>query len=291
MIGEMLVAVRILPRTGDRVDAIANIKGPGETDYSVPVSISGTIQAVWGISDPDVKTALESLVYELFTIIGTSAAPPENGYWFDSYNSESTVQETLNRIRNLGQAPFLKNPIGLDRVSSLFGGGILSEIERIDGVIFQKTKLRLASALDYAFVRSEAEHDLGTPPADNPGLLYRVCILSVIIDGFGIRLPTENTKTKTLKALENWIASRVGTEEARRITESFARIKDLRKQYPIHEHFAADVNGQKIVRSEVESANAFFKFQPHDDVTAKWKKITDSFKTSLVEIEKIIGES
>jgi hypothetical protein len=51
------------------------------------------------------------------------------------------------------------------------------------------------------------------------------------------------------------------------------------------------MTGQKIVCNEGESANAFFKFRPHDDVTARWKNITDSFKTAITEIEKIISES
>jgi hypothetical protein len=288
MIGEMQVAVSVQPRTGDRVDAIANVRGPGDTDYNVPISITGTIQAIWGIPDSGIQAALEVLIRELFTIIGTSAKPPVNGFWFDSYNSDVTIQETLNRVRNFGQTSFLKDPTPIDQISRTFGGGILSEIERIDGIVFQRTGLRFAGTLDYAFVRSEAEQDLGSPPADNAGLLYRICILSVIIDGFRIKLPGE--AAGSLKALENWLADKVGITEARRMTEPFARVKDLRKQYPLHEHFITDTTGQLVVREEVDAANGFFAFRPHDDVTAKWKNITDSFKVAVADVGRIIDE-
>lgn len=291
MIGEMLIEVEVLPRTGSRTDTLVRVKGPGETDYRFPLSVTSTIQHIWGIGDDQLEEALKSLVYEMFSsIVGTASAPPENGYWFDSYNSESTVKATLDRMRNLGQIPFLKNAGASDRISSIFGGGVLSELERIDGVLFGKTGLRLVTALDYAFERSEAEQDLSSPPADNANFLYRVCILSVAIDGFGVRRASENTSTLSLRALTNWLGDHVGQDEARRITEAFARIKDLRKQYPIHEHFVPDASGQRVVRDEVEKANTFFGFLPHDDYAAKWKKITDAFKQAVAKLDKIIAD-
>ncbi len=39
---------------------------------------------------------------------------------------------------------------------------------------------------------------------------------------------------------------------------------DLRKQYPIHEHFENDSEGQRVVRNEV-AAEEFFGFNPLDD--------------------------
>jgi len=288
MIGTMTVEIDILPRTGSRVDAMARVIGPGETDYTFPISISSTIQAIWGIQDDLLEDTLKGLVYDMFSsIVGTASAPPENGYWFDSYNSESTIKATLDRMRNVGQVPYLKNPTSQDQISRIFGGGLLSEIERIDGVFFQKTGMRFVNALDYAFERSEAEHDLGTPPADNPGLLYRICILSVIVDALSVHRAGENPDTPSLRALTNWLEERLGRDEARRITEAFARVKDLRKQYPIHEHFAADASGQRKVRDEVEAASTYFGFQPHHDYAAKWKSITDAFKAAIAELDGI----
>ncbi len=288
MIGEMLIQVEILQRTGSRTDTLVRVKGPGETDYHFPLSITSTIQHIWGVGDDQLEEALQGLVYDMFSsIVGTASAPPENGYWFDSYNSESTIKATLDRIRNLGTTPFLKNAGASDRISSIFGGGILSELERIDGSLFEKTGMRLVTALDYAFERSEAEQDLSSPPNDNASFLYRICILSVIIDSFGVRRAGENKDTPSLRALTSWLKEQAGQDDARRISEAFARIKDLRKQYPIHEHFVPDAHGQRVVRDEVEAANAYFGFLPHDDYPAKWKKVTDAFKLSLTSFNKI----
>ncbi|MGD8373543.1 MAG: hypothetical protein PVI21_01650 [Candidatus Woesebacteria bacterium] len=291
MIGDMLVEVEVLPRTGDRVDTLVTVAGPGETKYQFPLSITGTIQAIWNIQDAEIVDTLKALVYEMFSsIVGTASAPPENGYWFDSYNSEPTVKATLDRMRNLGQVPYLKNPTAKDQISSIYGGGILSELERIDGLFFEKTGMKLVRPLDYTFERSQAEQDLGSPPTSNADFLYRICILSVIIDGFNARKADEKKGTGSLKALTNWLQERYGLEKARSITAVFARVKDLRKQYPIHEHFIPGADGQKKIRDEVEAANAFFKFRDHDDYAAKWKNITDAFKSAIAELESVSKE-
>lgn len=288
MIGNMLVEVKTLPRIGDRVDTIVKVTGPGSTEYQFPLSISGTIQAIWNIQDTEAENVLKNLVYEMFSsIVGTASAPPENGYWFDSYNSEPTIKATLDRMRNLGQVPYLKNPTSKDRISSIYGGGILSDIERIDGKFYEKSGMKLVNALDYAFERSQVEQDLGSQPNNNADLLYRICILSVIIDGFNIRKTDELKSTGSLKALTNWLENVYGLERARSITEPFARLKDLRKQYPIHEHFMSDGNGQRKLRDEVEAANTFFGFKEHHDSAAKWKNITDSFKKAVTDLESV----
>lgn len=285
----MRVKIKLEPRTGDRIDASVRVIGPGETDYTFPLSVTATLQAIWGLGDDQVAEALKDLVYEMFSsIVGTASAPPKNGYWFDSYNSETTIKATLNRMRNLGQVPFLKNPTTKDQTSSIFGGGILTDLEDLDATIFQKTGLRLLNALDYAFERSEAEHDLSTPPADNAGFLYRICILSVIIDAFSVRRTNENKYTPSLKAITNWLEEKVGREEALGITEAFARVKDLRKQYPIHEHFVVGSTGQRAIRNEVEEAESFFGFQSHYDVATKWKAVTDAFKDALIKLKAVI---
>lgn len=287
MIGQSSVFVRILPRTADRADAIARILGPGDTDYQLPVSITGTVQAIWGIPEEDLEAVIGELVGQIMSILGTASAPPSKGLWFDSYNSEPTIKGTLDRMRNLGVVAYLRDSSS-EQISNIFGGGILSEIERISSVVLAKYGLPLVGPLDYAFERSQAERDLATPPADNPGLLYRICILSVIIDALKLRCPTESKDTKSLKALTNFLASQSSEPRARTLTEAFARVKDLRKQYPIHEHFAPDINGQKKIRDEVERAAAFFGFSDLDDSTTRWQKITSVFKAALSAIESAL---
>lgn len=285
----MSIEVKILPTTGDRVDVLATVKGSGETEYVFPLSITRTLQSIWGIQEDDLNEALCGLVYKMFSsIVGTASSPPKGGYWFDSFNSESTIKATLDRMRGLGQEPFMKDSSEAGFISKTFGGGILSEIERVSGLFFEKTSMRLVNALDYSFERAEAENDLSTAPKDNADFLYRVCILSVIIDGFGVRRAGESSKILSLKALENWLAEIFGGQEARKATESFARVKDLRKQYPIHEHFEQDSAGQKVIREEVRVAEGYFGFEEQMDYPTKWKKVTDSFKAAIKNIESII---
>ena len=50
MIGTMNVAIEILPRTGDRVDARASVEGPSDTMHIFPLSTTGTIQAVYKLT-------------------------------------------------------------------------------------------------------------------------------------------------------------------------------------------------------------------------------------------------
>jgi hypothetical protein len=291
MIGSMSVTIEILPQTGSRVDATARVIGPGDTDYKIPISVTKTIQAVWGIADSQLEAALAALIKDVMGITGTASEPPVGGYWFDSYNSESTVRETLNRIRNLGQAAFLKNPSTRNQISDIFGGAILTELERIDSIFFANANMRLTKPLDYSFERSQAEQDLGSPPTDNAGLLYRICILSVLIDAFAVRRSGENPNTPSLKALTNWVATQRSVPDARLVTEPFAKVKDLRKQYPIHEHFVAGTAGQKTIRDEVIAAETFFGFKPHYDDATKWKAVTDAFKSGLSELEALVATS
>lgn len=292
MIGTMNVTIEILPRTGDRVDALAIVTGPGETSHRFPLSITGTVQAIWNIDDSELNEVLQHIVSEMFSSsIGTDSTPPKEGYWFDSYNSESTIKATLDKMRNLGQKPFLKDLSERDAISEIYGGGILRELERVSGIFYEKTGTRLANALDFSFERTQAEHDLGTAPEDNAQFLYRVCILSVIVDGFGVRLPNEKLDRKySLQAFENWLAKTLEREAARKATEPFARLKDLRNQYPIHDHFEKDANGQKIVLEKIDAAEKYFGFREHFDYPRKWKQVTDSFKVTIRDIEQIITD-
>jgi hypothetical protein len=249
-IGRLDVSVEIRSAGGGCRDALIRAVGPGDTDYTFPLSITGTIQATWRISDRDLESALRDLVTGIIEIRGTASAPPEDGYWFDSCNSESSVKETLNKMRNFGVAQFLRHHTVGDEIGQIFAGNLLADIQRADQ-LFAEHGPRLIESLDYAFEYSEATADLRSPPATKAAFLYRICILSVIVDRFGIRLPTEETATKSLQALTNWVATKKPADEARKLTEAFARVKDLRRQYPIHEQFETDGAGQKAVRKEL----------------------------------------
>ena len=178
MIGDMKITVTVLPRTGDRTDTSIRVVGPGETDYTFPLAVTRTAQTIWKLNDDALRRGLEELARGIMEIRGTSRTPPEAGYWFDSANSENTTAETLNKIRNFGDAGFLKDRTVSDEIAAIFGGGLLVELERINETFAEQTGMRLVRPLDYAFEASEATADLGSPPSTKAEFLYRICILS-----------------------------------------------------------------------------------------------------------------
>jgi hypothetical protein len=278
----------MLAPAGDRRDAEVRVIGPGDTDYTFPLSVTRTVQTMWRIADSDLPGAIEELSRGIFSIRGTASAPPADGYWFDSYNSENSIAETLNKIRNLGETLVLKNRTVSDEIAAIFGGGLVLALEEASQQFLELSGMPLIGSLDYAFERSEADSDLGSAPFSKPEYLYRICILSVMIDAFKLRLPTEARDTPSLRALKNWLADRVDAARVIELTATFARIKDLRKQYPIHEHFQSDPTGQKVVRDEVREAEDYFGFAPSDDYPAKWKKVTDAFQAAISELKGVV---
>ena len=67
------------------------------------------------------------------------------------------------------------------------GGAILTKLERADEHFAQKTNQHLVHEPDRAFARSQAVHDLSTPPTNDQDLINKIAILGVIIDNFGVR--------------------------------------------------------------------------------------------------------
>jgi hypothetical protein len=278
------ITVETLGKTGSRSDFLIRVVGPGETDYRFPLSISDTILAVWGISENESETAKEIAGVIVYSH-GTANAFPEEGYWFDSYNSENSVHETINKIHNLSTTPFLKHRTPSDQISAIYGGDILDKLEQLSFKFFEVTTHPLMGSLDYAFERSEADSDLGSPATSKPEFVYRICILSVLIDGFRLRLNNERSDTPSLVALRNWLTDRFDAETATRLTETFRQIKRLRKQYPIHEHFEKDLEGQRRVREEITEAENYFDFRDESfGFEERWKKLTDAFKKAIDDL-------
>ncbi len=280
--------VEILGKTGSRSDFLVRVVGPSDTDYRFPLSISDTILAIWGATDGGIDAAKE-LADVIVYSHGTSNAFPEEGYWFDSYNSEDSVHETLNKIHNFSTTPFLKHRPPSDQISAIFGGDILDKLEQLSFKFFEVTTNPLVGSLDYAFERSEADSDLGTPATNKPEFVYRICILSVLIDGFRLRLNDEKSDTPSLVALRNWLADRFDAETAARLTETFRQIKKLRKQYPIHEHFERGQEGQRRVREEITEAEGYFEFRDQSfGFEERWKKLADAFKRAIDDLSETL---
>src|SRR5258708_20096870 len=114
MNGTMTVTPKLLPHTGDRDDYIVDILGPEPSTpkMSVPLSFTGTVLAIWKV---DSKKAAEEIARTIFGggeavigTIGTASGFPKQGYWFDSYNSGDSLEETINKILNKGNTQFIK---------------------------------------------------------------------------------------------------------------------------------------------------------------------------------------
>ena len=45
-----------------------------------------------------------------------------------------------------------------------------------------------------------------------------------------------------------------------------------------------------VVRDEVQAAENYYEFKEHFDYAAKWKKVTDSFKTAIQNMESIVSD-
>src|SRR4051794_15935642 len=108
MINSQIFTATILPKMGDREDFSLRVQGPDpSTDFQVPISISGTALAIW--NNPNSIDAAQQLGAAIFDKIGTASKPPEEGYWFDSYNSGESLQDTIHKIANSDTSPFIKN--------------------------------------------------------------------------------------------------------------------------------------------------------------------------------------
>lgn len=276
---EPTITTELLPRYGDRDDYEVRVIGPGDTDWRFKLSITGTALAVWNENS---KHASEFLAGTIINVIGTAGAPsPE--YWFDSYNSATTLSETGNKIRNFGTELFLRNNTIGDEFRRLLGTSVLESIETLNKSFKEKFNKPLFKSLDYAFEYSQASEDLGNPPKDNANFLYRICVLSLIVDFIQIKLPNESSNAGSLQWFKNWLADKLNSEKAEELTTTFQMVKNLRKQYPLHDHYE-DISGSRVERKEITKAKAYFKLT--GDYEGDWQKIKIQFIKAFSEIKK-----
>ena len=250
MIGTQTITATHLPKVGDREDFSMRAVGPGETDYNFPLSMTGTILAIW---QEDPKHAAEYLTRNILGVIGTASAPPEEGFWFDSYNSGDTLKETADKVRNYGIKSFTKGKIR-NAFIRLLGEELFDEKEKLDKFFVSKYGYEFFRSFEDAFEDSQAIEDLSTPAKDNAHFLYRICILSGFIDHINVRVAQESTSVLSLQALKNWLKINLDERRANDLTKTFQMIKNLRKQYPIHEHFTITAEGRRVVRDEIREA-------------------------------------
>jgi hypothetical protein len=181
--------------------------------------------------------------------------------------------------------PYLVDTSDVDRISGIFGGAILRELEETDAAVQLQTGNRLLGDIDSAFDRSLAVVELSTPPEDEKDLGHKISLLATIIDKFKGANPNNEKDVKSIRALENWLKEKTDEQNANKIVEPFDGVRGLRNQYPTHDQFGKDRKELK----HVKEAEAYFGFRDIDDPTAKWKKICDSFRSGVQQIKELLG--
>jgi hypothetical protein len=282
MIGAQTIDATLQPRIGDRDDYSIRIIGPGDTDYTFSLSITRTLLSIWGGSS---KTHAKQLTKSLFHAEGTASRPPETGFWFDSYNAADTLKKTQGLILTYGINPFVKGGVD-EKLVRLFGADLFQVKDKIDGFFTTQYGKEFFRSFEDAFEESQVIDDLNTPAIDHAHFVYRICILAVFIDHFNVRLSGEDRGTGSLKALNNWLSENLDEAKARALTETFARVKDLRKQYPIHENFSISTSGMRSLRPELVEARHYFDLTGQFD--EDWRKVSTKFQNAIgVIIEEL----
>lgn len=298
MIGKMTVEPELLPHTGDRDDYIVVINGPepATPEMRVPFSFTGSVLEVWDLKSSE---AVEEIARTIFgggkAVLGTrgtaSGFPPQ-GYWFDSYNSGETLRATINKILNEGEAAFIKNRSTNSIYGVLVGQETGDILEKIDKYFNTSFEIDFFKRLDEVFALSEIAETLTEPPKDNPNFLYKISLLSCIIDAIHVRLPKEKgfycsecrrTVVGILEALNNWLATKIGGQKAENLVMPLKMIKKIRNQFPIHNHYELK-GGIRVAKKEIIDAISYFKLSDGMGYTDKWHRIIVKFNTSLLDI-------
>lgn len=292
-IGGQTVTAESLPKIGDREDFTVRVVGPDpSTDFRVPLSITGTALSIWG--NPNPQDAAEQLAVTIFDVAGTAKQPDPEGFWFDSYNSGTSIRDTQNKIRNESVRPFFKNEATAEFYVKLLGFGIRKKLEEIDMFFLAKFGRVFFKSLDDAFEVSRMTDDLNSPPGDNAHFLYRIGILAGIIDHFAVEPSGGALKHNCsvcgrsctrgpLQSFKDWLVGELGQEKAGELTKPFQMIKNLRKQYPIHDHFET-ISGERRLRKEVLSANEFFGITDPKAYETNWNLVVVKFGETISAI-------
>jgi len=271
------ITIQQLAKTGSREDFLVRVVGPGETDYTFKLSVTDTASAIWDTAD--LSDAVRSIVEALVHSHGTAREFPE-AYWFDSSNSGESVQTTVNRIHTDGEPPFL-HPAIRDKYANLVGAETLGKIEAIDTTCANKFGHPLFRSLDDAFEYTEAADDLSASPTDNANFLYRVCVLSVIIDHLDVAV-SASAQSGSLNKFDEWQQNTLSGALSAAV-ETFRMLKKLRKQYPIHEHYALSASGVRTLRNEVVTATGYFALR-QGEPEHNWHQVIAKFNGALDDI-------
>lgn len=279
------ITIELLPKLGDRNDYSIRIIGPGDTDWTTKISITGTLIAIWQ-TNPD--SAVELLAKSIIGQMGTAKEPPVQGFWFDSYNSGETVKQTTDLIWNKTWKAFVKDGYEEPYVNK-FGSNIFRKLDMLNMTYAAKHKQELFRSFDDAFEISQAREDLDTLPKDKAHFIYRICILSVISDHFNLFTPDFDRQKGTISGLEEWlITNGYEKQQVAEILNHFRMVKKLRKQYPIHEEFEVSGEGIRTLRKELILARDYYHLDDKNNMEDQFHRVLQDFMIGLEKLETLV---
>jgi hypothetical protein len=262
------IDIQHLCKTSDREEFRIRVR-QASNDYTFGLSITSALLVTWRV-DPD--EAAMFLVDRLVYSHGTAKEFKEEGYWFDSYNSPASFEQTIHDIENKGASFFDHPSIRTTLGSRLFG--VLDALDQTRTAIDAEPFIR---SVDVLFERSQGGDDFESEAPDHAHFIYRVCMLSAIID-----LLNFVHKEGSLNGLRVWLEGRLDTEQASKLTQPFYMLKKLRRQYPIHEEYRLDAEGSRTRRSDLEEGERYFGVtqQPSHD----WPAVRTKFVVALEDL-------
>lgn len=267
------VDIRHLPKTADREDFLVRVTDD-RNDYSFKLSITGSLIAMWATdSDEAAKFLVDRILYSH----GTASGFEEEGYWFDSYSSSSTFVQTIHDIENKGARFFDHPSIRTELGSKLFG--VLDRLDEARSSIDGQPFIR---SLDALFERSQGGDDFESDAPDHAHFIYRICLLAAVIDRFNFV-----HDQGSLNGLKNWLTDTSGPDTASELTRTFYMVRNLRRQYPIHEQYKVDSDGSRSRRADLEQAEMYFGVtrEPAND----WHVVRTKFVEALESLYQALG--
>lgn len=270
------ITLEELPKRGAREDFRVRLVGPGDTDYSFPLSITYTALGIWQVAGAEAATALARVLAEVH---GTAKAFPDGGFWFDSYNSGDSLKETCYLLRARGWKAYL-----VPAARESLGGDLFDLLDDLNATFIERYRRLFLKPLDVLYEKSQALEDLESEAKDHPHFIYRICILSGVVDRFDFDQGEES-----LNGLIEWLESVGGTDLARELTVTFRMLKRLRRQYPIHEEFAVDADGERTRRSDVVAAEEYFELE--GDYPHRWRLVFRRFVEDTSRLVDYVKEA
>ncbi len=260
--GRPRILIERLPRKGAREDFLVRAIGPGDTDYSFPLFITYTALGMWDVDGYDAASDLAEVLAESH---GTAMAFPKEGFWFDSYTAGTSLPETCNVVRELGWRAFL-----VPAARQSLGAEVFRLLDGLDEICLNKYDRPFMRPLDVLFEPSQALEDLEAEVSDHPHFIYRLCILSGIVDRFDF-----DRGDGSLNGLTAWLEDLVGPDAATELTTTYKMLKRLRRQYPIHESYTVNAEGERQRRNDIVEAERYFDLDgnsPRD-----WSHVFEAF--------------